>query len=136
MRKILISLAAMLALSACSYLPWKQTAAPDVPVVEKPSGPLVDFAAERATQSERADCETKGGRVERAGLLGWERCTRSFTDGGKICTDSAQCQGQCRAEAIGAPREKLTGRCTANDNPFGCYATVQNGMSAGMLCVD
>lgn len=91
------------------------------------------------TGEERAACEATGGYVERAGLLGAERCTRRFSDAGKTCKDSDECEGQCRAgpktEAKGHLR-LATGVCQANDNPFGCFTNVENGTLGPGLCVD
>jgi hypothetical protein len=139
MHRFLIVPAILFAVSACSLLPGQGRSAPSLKTVpaEKPSGPLVDFAEARATPGERAACEASGGYVEMAGLLGHERCTRRYTDGGKVCSDSAECEGQCRAEnASGQPGEAMTGLCTANDNPFGCYAIIDKGRSIGVMCVD
>ncbi|MEM7679272.1 MAG: hypothetical protein AAF449_25130, partial [Myxococcota bacterium] len=86
--------------------------------------------------SERIACEQAGGRVERAGILGAERCTRPYSDAGQICTDSGQCQGQCRTSPdvpVGTP---TTGVCQADDNPFGCFAEVVAGVAGAGLCVD
>lgn len=86
--------------------------------------------------SERLACEREGGVVERAGMLGAERCTRAFSDAGQVCSDSAQCQGQCRIPLNVAPGTPTTGVCQANDNPFGCFAEVVAGVAGAGLCVD
>ena len=91
------------------------------------------------TSQEKAACVAAGGIVERAGLAGIERCTRIYSDAGKPCKGSDECEGQCRAgpdtEAIGHKR-LATGICQATDNPFGCFANVENGTLGPMLCVD
>ena len=97
----------------------------------------ITFEGEVATPAERARCEAAGGTVQRAGMLGWENCIQTFTDGGKTCADSADCMGECRITGdfveVGAP---ATGQCTRNDKVFGCYQTIENGRAGGALCVD
>lgn len=88
------------------------------------------------TPNEKLACVQGGGFVERAGLLGAERCTTSFSDGGLVCTDSAQCQGQCRGELGSDMGAHVTGVCQSTDNPFGCFAEVVNGQAGPGLCVD
>ncbi len=85
---------------------------------------------------ERATCVATGGTVERAGILGAERCTRPYRDAGMICSDSSQCQGKCIAGTAGANQASTTGTCQETDNPFGCYAEVRNGQTGPGLCVD
>ena len=67
---------------------------PSIPQTPEPEIPG------RLTQSEIEECVWSQGRIERAGILGAERCTRPYSDGGKPCTDSAQCEGQCRAQSM------------------------------------
>lgn len=89
------------------------------------------------SEADKRDCRADGGIVERAGLAGFERCTRPYSDAGEVCTDSSQCEGQCRSDDLDArPHSAVTGVCQANDNPFGCYAEVSNGRIRHALCVD
>ncbi|NNC38824.1 MAG: hypothetical protein EX271_04405 [Acidimicrobiales bacterium] len=88
------------------------------------------------TNEQRMQCLASGGRVERAGILGAERCTLSYSDGGQICMDSSQCQGKCVAELAGANQTSASGVCQRTDNPFGCFAFVENGQTGPALCVD
>jgi len=86
---------------------------------------------------ERTSCRLKGGKVERAGILGHERCTTSYKDGGDICIDSSNCEGLCIADlSISDNKEAVSGTCQLNDNPFGCYSEVVAGQSTPTLCVD
>jgi hypothetical protein len=86
--------------------------------------------------AEKADCLTKGGFIERAGMLGFERCTIRYSDGGNICIDSSNCEGKCLASVEGAQNKAVSGQCQATDNPFGCYAEVIAGTTGPALCVD
>lgn len=91
-------------------------------------------------ETDRDACAAAGGTYEMAGRLGWFRCTENFSDAGKACRDSSDCLGQCLTnEAIefdDQMQPKLTtGTCAPNDNPFGCYTMVENGMPS-TICVD
>lgn len=98
----------------------------------------VTIAAQSATPSERAACTRSGGMIERAGRAGFERCTYPYADGGNICRDSRDCDGQCRAKDSQMPNTShpITGQCQVDDNPFGCYGDVINGRMDAMICVD
>ena len=101
---------------------------PNPPQLPGPKGTL--SAVERAT------CIATGGKVERAGMLGAERCTRTFRDGGMTCSDSSQCQGKCLSGTDTANQSGITGTCQLTDNPFGCFAEVKDGNTEFALCVD
>lgn len=100
----------------------------ETPIPTHPGGGL--------SEAEKLACVQSGGFVERAGLLGAERCTRPFSDAGLVCSDSSQCQGQCRTTVGNDAGTPVTGICQANDNPFGCFAEVVNGAAGPGLCVD
>ncbi|RKQ69517.1 hypothetical protein DES40_2318 [Litorimonas taeanensis] len=85
---------------------------------------------------ERTQCLTNGGFIERAGMLGYERCTMRYSDGGNICIDSSNCEGKCLASADAANQNAVSGLCQITDNPFGCYAEVVAGTISAALCVD
>lgn len=85
---------------------------------------------------ERTQCLTKGGFIERAGLLGYERCTMRYNDGGNICIDSSNCQGKCLATPQDAQTNAVSGLCQKTDSPFGCYAEVVAGKVGPAICVD
>ncbi len=137
MRIMLIAAAAAL-LAGCAYL---QEAYENDREVGSGGFPYekIQFAGETASEAERARCEAAGGTVARDGMLGWEQCIQPYADAGKACTDNADCLGQCRLSlgddmpVMGKP---VTGKCQANDSPFGCYATVENGRATPALCVD
>lgn len=136
LKYILVSCAVLV--SACAV----QT---DNTAIDTPSNPQIEtseyepisFESGVATKEERAICEAAGGEVMRAGLAGFENCIQTFGDGGKTCSDSAECMGTCRAYDM--PKsfdEPMTGQCAKTDNIFGCYATIEGGQADGMMCVD
>ena len=91
-----------------------------------------------ATAEERKACAAVGGDIVRDGLAGYERCKQTLSDGGKTCSDSSECLGRCEVprDVIVNFDEPVTGQCTANDSPFGCYQAVTNGRAAPPICVD
>lgn len=95
---------------------------------------------EVATLDEIAKCQSQGGNMSKQGLLGRDFCVVEFSDKGKICTDSSDCQsGRCLSNNIAEndlTAKKVTGICAKNNVPFGCYGTVNDGKFGGFLCVD
>lgn len=100
----------------------------ETPLPPTPGGAL--------SAAEKMACVQSGGFVERAGMLGAERCTKQFSDAGLVCTDSGQCQGQCRGTLDTKMGADVTGVCQATDNPFGCFTEILGGKAGPGLCVD
>ncbi len=97
----------------------------------------IAFEGKQATADEQARCEAAGGDVQQAGLLGNEICVQTLPDAGETCSDSTDCLGRCLIQGDSVePGMTATGQCTANDNPFGCFQAVRDGVADGMLCVD
>lgn len=100
----------------------------ETPLPPTPGGAL--------SAADKLACVQSGGFVERAGMLGAERCTKPFSDAGLVCTDSGQCQGQCRGTLDTDMGADVTGVCQATDNPFGCFTEIFGGKAGPGLCVD
>lgn len=83
-------------------------------------------------------CAAQGGKVRPVCLSGTPMCVVPFRDAGKRCTGDRQCEGRCMLNGAPPknPKTKVVGRCEANNNPCGCYTTVENGRVARSLCVD
>lgn len=90
------------------------------------------------TKSPKDACLAKGGMYTKQGRLQSYHCVMQFSDAGKSCSDSAQCQGSCTSSdiKIEAGTSNVTGTCAANDSPFGCHQTIENGVAKGFLCID
>lgn len=84
------------------------------------------------------ECLAKGGEYTKEGRLQAYRCVQQFSDAGKSCSDSSECQGKCTGSdtSIVAGTSNVTGTCAANDSPFGCRQTIEGGVAKGFLCVD
>lgn len=119
------------ALGACSHQAGVPETAPIVQDEGQQSFPHAMSAAEKAA------CASSGGTVQRRGRIQAESCARSFVDAGKVCTDSAQCQGKCLGEvADTAATSQVSGQCQAHDQLFGCYSAIKGGKGINAICVD
>lgn len=99
----------------------------------------VTFAAEQATDTERAACEASGGTVERRGRLGADFCEQPYPDAGESCQSASDCLGRCEIEEkISDPKRGTAagGVCQATTNSFGCRTLIEGGLIEGTLCVD
>lgn len=84
------------------------------------------------------ECLAKGGTYSKQGRLQAYRCVTQFSDAGKACSDSSECQGSCLNSdtAITAGTTNVKGTCAATDSPFGCRQTIEGGVAKGFLCID
>jgi len=96
----------------------------------------ISFEGEKATAEERALCESVGGTVRRAGMLGWEHCIQDMPDAGQVCSDGSECvSSRCiippQEGREYAPGDPATGMC-AQTKPTRLLA-VSPGSQAGKL---
>ena len=113
-------------------------ATPEAPTSEDKT--LEDARQEALDNIDREACEKNGGEVRRAGLLGMPRCITPYGDADKECNAKSQCEGRCMAHDsvtdYDAPPGEAIDRCERNNNPFGCYATIDDGKLSPFICVD
>lgn len=91
-----------------------------------------------AGDSEIADCIAGGGEMLPGGMLQSIQCVTPYSDGGKTCTDSTDCEGLCTTDDERWPHDAdIKGPvCEFTDSPFGCRAEVKNGVADFALCID
>lgn len=122
-------IAGLLSLLAVACAPLTQEAPRSGPAMaEKP----VPAATEEA-------CAAQGGDWAPVCRLQKPQCVLTFSDAGKACTDSAQCQGRCETDFSKGQipaGEPAAGRCSMNSNPCGCSQRVEGGVATPALCVD
>jgi len=113
-----------LAVSACA--PLEQTP-PQTNSVEKP-----------VPASTQSACLSQGGDWAPICRMQQPACVLGFSDAGKACTDSDQCQGNCYASLSDGPPDgrAVAGQCAVNSNPCGCNVRVEDGKATPTLCVD
>jgi hypothetical protein len=98
--------------------------------------------------SERKECFARGGYESRSGF-GYPLCQFDYSDGGKFCSDKADCQGRCLNHLDGLPNpipedqmpkagDTATGFCEMKKSTFGCYAVIEKGKinHKGTFCQD
>lgn len=129
--KRLVMIAALFA-AACQPMPAEGGKAELAPV------PAAEAAAQTPADAASA-CAARGGKLLPQGRMQSLQCVVSYSDGGKRCTDSDQCEGSCRipdvanAPAAGAA---AVGQCQPTSSGFGCYTTVEDGKAEATICVD
>ena len=77
--------------------------------------------------ADEAGCRSQNGSWAPICRMQRPACVLSFSDAGKSCTDSDQCQGACYADAAGGasqPGKFVTGKGATDSNPCGCKARV------------
>ena len=83
-----------------------------------------------------ASCEASGGLIQGAGMFGEPACVRLFSDGGKECANSSECQGDCMVYGEFKSGQIVAGQCEANSgNPGGCFAKVTDGKAGPGICI-
>lgn len=102
-------------------------------------------------------CIAQGGRWEPLGLLGGYGCNLPTTDGGKSCTSSIMCEGDCLADhlielyrehssglllpdinlikEVNARGEEMKGACSFWRSNFSCHIFVEQGQYS-VMCID
>ena len=116
-----VALLAALSLSAC--------AVQDPPSAAAPAEGEFGYSAKAA-----ASCASQGGTYARRGMMGAYSCAVPFADAGKSCTDSTQCEGQCRVEMT--EPQPISGQCQATTDPFGCHGFFDDNGEYAAICVD
>lgn len=102
----------------------------------------------RLAASERKECLARGGYESRSGF-GYPLCQFDYSDGGKVCSDKADCQGRCLNHLKDLPNpipkdrvpkagDASTGFCEMQKSTFGCYAVIEKGKISGQgaFCED
>ncbi len=123
----------------CSADKWVAVGNPQYPK------PITACGSRLEIPQTQAACEQAGGRWGPAGRSWRPMCKMPTHDGGRLCGDSAECEGMCLAaptpeqrELIALKRQKLEmlGKCTAYRPMFGCMYIVRQGLVGGRLCRD
>lgn len=105
--------------------------------------PAIDDATDpgsgQTSASEASACAAKGGQMLPQGRMQSLQCVLSYSDAGQRCSDSDDCQGECRVDdAADAPAAgaAAVGQCQATSSRFGCYTRVEDGKAEATICVD
>jgi hypothetical protein len=93
---------------------------------------LIASALTASAQNDEEVCKASGGKWMQVGLRQTYQCVHTYSDGGKRCGASSECSGACIASGPGTQAT-----CQRDDNPFGCFATIE-AIKAGkpVMCRD
>ena len=89
------------------------------------AGDQSDPLGDAPTPEQIAQCYEDQGEIVPGGHLPWA-CQLPHMDGGKPCSDGADCEGLCLAEG---------GVCSVVSPIFGCYPILEDGQEV-TICVD
>ena len=88
-----------------------------------------------ATAIQHSLCDQLNGRIEQTGLHSFA-CVFPSNDAGRICDDSSDCEGLCRAPLNTPAGTAVKGTCSANVNGSPTGNTVNQGRASGDVIVD
>lgn len=99
---------------------------------------IIIFSLTGCTSIQSYFCERKGG-APHVNLGGYQYCANSYSDGGKECTDSSECEGRCYLswEYNADKGGLLKGACESNDIAVNkpCYY-IEGGEVKQGLCLE
>lgn len=86
-------------------------------------------------------CADAGGDWRQVCVAQEYRCVLPYRDGGKACSDSSECEGECLVDVttkctgigncvapeIPKPGEQVMGMCQLDDDPCGSFVIVRDG---------
>ena len=82
-------------------------------------------------------CRAEGGAIRGVGMFGSPACVKPFEDAGKVCSDTSECQGLCKAPEASIVGSRSTGTCQKDTHDvYGCYDKVERGIVVGGVCLD
>jgi hypothetical protein len=133
---LLVVTAALTAACCKNTAPPTTAGAPTSSAVKELTVGSPTAGAARPTTKE--SCDACQGVWQRHGLADAPSCICKTKDGGKICRDGNECEGQCIAgddgfEVVeqGPPAKGFwKGKCTDYDTTFGCNRTIAHGARA------
>lgn len=82
-------------------------------------------------------CRAKGGHVGGYDMFGLPTCLQPLSDGGKACTDKADCEGRClNAGPPLPPGTAVSGICQREEPLGGCWQEVTGGRAMQGWCAE
>lgn len=92
-------------------------------------------------------CAEQGGDWRRVCMVQRYQCVKPYSDAGKACGDSSECEGECLVELVSAcneageckdpevpePGAQVTGICQRNDDPCGSFVIVREGRAQQII---
>ena len=81
-------------------------------------------------------CSAAGGAWRPVCMMQKPACVVTFKDAGKACSGASDCSGRCLAKGSPDMGAKAEGVCAVNNDPCGCFQTVEDGVAQPGICVD
>ncbi len=96
----------------------------------------IDNSVVEALTANPAACAKAGGEVRPVCMRGLPMCVVNFSDAGKACKSGSDCMGRCLGDSSTPMNQPATGKCSATNDPCGCFQLVENGVAQPTLCAD
>lgn len=128
--------AAALMFGACDPHNWNDPNRGKTPTETVATDPATATPVKPERAETEAACQAQKGDWRRVCMRGNYMCVTTFADAGKTCSSSSECGGRCLAEGSPDFGAKVTGKCSVNNDPCGCFQTVEDGEAQPGLCVD
>lgn len=98
---------------------------------------IKQMRAEKLAQIDIERCKKNGGYVRGVCSFSIPVCVIPFSDAGKPCADSSECEGLCWNEDWGLKQgDSSEGQCTANAQDCKCGVEIRHGVVDGGMCED
>lgn len=95
---------------------------------------LLTLSLSACVSTKEKNCTDNGGSWQRVCFAQNYFCVMPHPDACKSCDSSSDCNGECIAVKDSAGQ--VTGQCSEDNNPCGCWDFYNNGKAAGALCSD
>ena len=106
-------------------------------VNERQTLSAVEKSQDVSLKLEVLDCKEKGGYIKKVCMRGVSFCIEDHLDAGKQCSDSTECAGDCRIEKkFVKANSESSGFCSINNDPCGCFQSIEKGIAQPILCID
>ena len=80
------------------------------------------------------ECAAAGGTYQPVCLSGKLFCVLPFSDAGKLCQGSEDCEGQCLGNFSSV--DNTIGTCQSDNNPCGCFVFIERDEEPVGICID
>lgn len=81
----------------------------------------------------KKSCISEGGEWRPVGILQLPACIFTYSDGGKSCSSSDECEGYCRVTEVDGSNPQ----CAFDSDRFGCGSSIEDLKEhGGIICID
>lgn len=106
------------------------------PAKEENAGEAQAIASDNDKLDEKS-CVARGGEIREVCMSKTPMCVMIYSDAGNECSDNSECEGSCQTTDVNAHAQpQVFGKCSASNDPCGCFASVKNGRAGRIICRD